>query len=288
MKTAGIFGAGFVGGTCFRVFSQLNNKKWEIRLYDIIDEKRKNSFEETALCQVVFVALPTPMDAQSGECHTGIVESCVAKIREINKDNLIVIKSTVPPGTTARLNEKYGKVCFNPEFLTEAKAYWDFIELPYQILGKCDKDDNLSFLRDLYQECVWDGLMECEDIFEMDATSAEMVKYLRNCYLATRLSFFNEMKQICDKLQINYKTVVKFAGLDQRVGGHYNDARGFWGGHCLPKDLNALKFLATSLGIDPKVLEGVWQKNLELSSPDERDWEKMQGRAVINGKNDPV
>ena len=119
----------------------------------------------------------------------------------------------------------------------------------------------------------------------MSATELEMVKYTKNTYLATRLSFFNEIKQICDKLDVDFNFVKSVAGLDERVGNHYNtvneDNPG-WGGHCLVKDINALIYLEKSLGIDPKVLQAVADKNLEVRKY--RDWEKQEGRAVIKKK----
>ena len=305
-----IVGAGFVGGTSYKIFSRLNN--WDVKIHD---RDPKNSFlhktwlhddlpkvnwvnelgeegtsytESVSSADLFVVALPTPMN-QHGECHTGIFESAIEQIREVNKEAWICGKSTVPPGTTQRLYDKWGRVCFNPEFLTEANALYDFKSQRYQIIGSPeampglgDSLDNLMFK--LYEDCRDQKLLNIDQaaILDINSSSAEMVKYMRNTYLATRLSFFNEMKQICDAAGIDFDSTKWWAGVDPRMGHHYSDVRPEspgWGAHCLPKDVNAMMFFAKSLGVDPVVLEGVWNKNLEVRRV--RDWEQMSNRAVI-------
>lgn len=299
MKKLLCVGAGFVGGTCYKVFSQLEN--WDVRVCDLNPEESflKKTFDGEIKwteepfakeADLIFLAVPTPMVEETGECFTKFVEDAIASLRKYNQDNWICIKSTVPPGTTQKLHEKYKRVCFNPEFLTEANALNDFINLPYQIIGSpelmegiMDGIDNPIF--DLYGNCAHEGLLNIRSgaVLEISSTQAEMVKYLRNCYLSTRLSFFNEMKQICDKLDIDYAATAYWAGLDERVGSHYNRVDpqnpGF-GGHCLPKDLSALVALSRKLGVDPKVLKAVRDKNDEVRQM--RDWESMENRAVIS------
>lgn len=285
MKVA-IFGGGFVGFTCYQVFSKSPH---EVGIYDVNKEGSKAylegddvkffSLEEAVQADLVFVCVPTPMSKETGECRTHIVEGVIHDVREARQKSLIIIKSTVPPGTTEAMNEKYGNVAFSPEFLTEANALDDFISTGYQIIGSKNTQHQDTFAS-LIKSCpeIQDHLIE-----PLEPTEAEMVKYIRNTYLATRLSFFNEIKQICDKLGIYYPYLKYFAGLDQRVGGHYNsvneDNPGF-GGHCLPKDLNAMIFKAKELGVEPKVLKAVNEKNLEVRK--NRDWETMEGRAIVN------
>lgn len=295
--SVGIVGGGFVGSTCYQVFHQL--KDWSVKVYDLNKEKSRLhnamgsaanfvGMEDVANCDVVFVCVPTPMKMSTGECDTSIVEHCVATIRGFNKYNTIVIKSTVPPGTTKKINFNYGNVFFNPEFLTEANAYNDFVSLEYQIIGinedNKEKVDHNHPLLSLYRDCYVQKLTNGEQLFIMDSTSAEMIKYVKNCYLATRISFFNEIKQVCDKLDLNYEKVAHYAGLDNRIGQHYNkiyDDKPFFAGHCLPKDINALIHLMKILNINSNVLSGVWKTNLERSEGFERDWEGMIGRAVV-------
>lgn len=298
MNTAVIIGCGFVGATAYQAFSQIPG--WEIYAYDKFADNCKLkqetpnakfiSWEETKHMQLALICLPTPMDKVTGECDTSLIENMVRDIRarEGRGQTEIVIKSTVPPGTTKRLNEKYsshnGGLFFNPEFLTEANAYNDFVDLQYQIIGS-PTEERSHFLSKLYT----DGLNSVRkdsrlpvilggrQIIQCDSTMAEMVKLTRNCYLATRLSFFNEIKEICDSLDVNYNEMRPLVGLDSRVGWHYNqvsDENPGWGLSCLPKDINDLMFEAQVLGVDPKVMRAAWEKNLEVRKF--RDWEQME------------
>jgi UDPglucose 6-dehydrogenase len=115
------------------------------------------------------------------------------------------------------------------------------------------------------------------------AKSAEMVKYVANCFLATKVSFANEIYQICKAIGVDYNGVIETAMLDNRLGtSHWKvpgpDGHFGFGLTCFPKDLNALIKLAELNGVDPKVMKAVWEKNLEVRP--ERDWELMKGRAV--------
>jgi UDPglucose 6-dehydrogenase len=112
-----------------------------------------------------------------------------------------------------------------------------------------------------------------------------MVKYFTNCFLATKVIFSNEMKQVCDPLNIDYDKVVEYALYDERLGrSHWSvpgpDGSLGFGGHCFPKDLNALIEVAKNNSVDPRILRCVWEKNLEIRNENDRDWEKMTGRAV--------
>lgn len=300
MKTLTIVGCGFVGAAAYEAFCDIEG--WDVSAYDKYPETCKLAtdtkfdsvkfvdFTTAGKSDVIFVALPTPMDKETGQCRTELVETVVYGLRALRDDSEIIIKSTVPPGTTKRFNDDCGNVYFNPEFLTEADPYQDFVNLPYQIIGLPDAT-NPANLRALYRDAYKQKL--CDDIpmvaggkmiLECDSTTAEMVKLTRNCYLATRLSFFNEIKQICDKLDVPYDDMKHLAGMDDRIGSHYSkipgpDGKVAFGGSCLCKDINDLMYIARELGIDPKVMSGVWEKNLELRP--ERDWELLKGRAVL-------
>tara|TARA_A200000159_G_scaffold99625_1_gene92448 strand:- start:511 stop:918 length:408 start_codon:yes stop_codon:yes gene_type:complete len=122
-------------------------------------------------------------------------------------------------------------------------------------------------------------------IVKTGANVAETVKYFINCFLATKVSFANEMKQVCDKMDIDFDKVVEYALYDERIGNSHLSVPGpdgslGFGGHCFPKDLNAVRFVAQDLGLNPTVLTSVWEKNLEVRPQAERDWENMVGRAV--------
>lgn len=309
MNKALIIGAGFLGSTLYQAFEWVPG--WDVRIHDInpFNSKLQQDINSGELniavkwapiefakeANLIFICLPTPM-APNGSCFTGAIEGTIQSIRSLGSKAQICIKSTVPPGTTQRLNERYGNICFSPEFLTEANALNDFINLKYQIIGypevMPDVFDSLECqVSKLYAAAAKrDPLLKHhpmelaggDNIISISSTAAEMVKYMRNCYLATRLSFFNEMKQVCDKLGLRYPDVACIAGLDSRVGAHYNhidEAEPEFSGSCLPKDLNAFIHFAKELGVDPKVASAVWAKNLEVAK--KKTWLKEKGRAVV-------
>ena len=280
----GIVGQGFVGKALKSGFE----KHYKIETYDKFIESKSTCdlADLVAKSEVIFVCVPTPMD-KDGTCHTGIVEEVVKEIDKwsyaywgnIDKKPTIVIKSTVAPGTTDKLHRKYKSVdvIFNPEFLTEANFIDDFKNQNRIILGGIRRGTNK--LRQIYSK-----VFPKTTIVKTSATYAEMVKYFSNCFLATKVSFANEMKQICDGLDLDYDKVVEYATYDERLGkSHWAvpgpDGELGFGGHCLPNDLSALIGVARKLGIQPVVLEAVNRLNLWIRK--NRDWEQMRGRAVV-------
>lgn len=244
---------------------------------------------------VYFVCLPTPMKP-SGECDVSIVEGVLDelagassqmatpwKLRDESNRSLriAVVKSTVPPGTTARWSAKYANsglhVVFQPEFLTEANALRDFEEQTRIVIGgEHPYSDAVA--------AVFKPAFPSAQIIKTSSTNAEMVKYLTNTFLATKVAFANEMKQICDATGADYDRVVEVARHDDRLGDTHwavpgPDGHCGYSGSCFPKDINALMYMAKAFGVDPKVLTGVWEKNLEVRP--ERDWELLKGRAVV-------
>tara|TARA_B100000959_G_scaffold68387_2_gene72445 strand:+ start:3522 stop:4364 length:843 start_codon:yes stop_codon:yes gene_type:complete len=279
--TIGIVGLGYVGTAIKSGFE----KHYDIETYDKFSNSKSsvNLQDMVSRCNIIFVCVPTPMN-KDGSCHTDIVESVIKEIDEVSmgwnevyrKDNkpIIVIKSTVPPGTTDRLHRKYKgvDVIFNPEFLTEMNFLEDFKNQSRIILGGIRRGTNK--LRQIYSR-----VFPHATIVKTSATYAEMVKYFVNCFLATKVSFANEMKQICDDIDIDYDKVVEYATYDERLGKSHWAVPGpdgdlGFGGHCLPKDVSAIvsefdsELLKTVLGVNDKVREN-------------RDWEDMKGRAVI-------
>jgi len=280
----GIVGQGFVGSAIregLRSFYALHTfdiAKAEDFATDTIDELVKNS-------DIIFVCLPTPM-RPSGECDTRILEKAVLEIDDLsNRINsgkkIIIIKSTVPPGTTHNLDTETSQNCdviFSPEFLTEANAFDDFKNQNRIILG--GSRPATSTVKSMFSKAF-----PRASIIKTGSRTAEMVKYFINCFLATKVSFANEVKQVCDSMDIDYDKVVEYALYDDRIGRSHLSSPGpdgscGFGGHCFPKDINALMFLARENDVDPAVLKAVWKKNLEVREARHRDWEKMPGRAV--------
>ena len=278
--TIGIIGQGYVGTAIKSGFE----KYYELETYDKFSTSKStvNLHDLVLLSDVIFVCVPTPMNVD-GSCHIGIVEEVISEVNEISisseSNPIVVLKSTVPPGTTDRLNKKCKgiNIIFNPEFLTEANFIEDFKNQTRIILGGTRKGTNV--LRQVYSK-----VFPTAHIIKTGSITAEMVKYMTNAYLATKVSFCNEIKQICDKLEIDYDKVVEYAILDERLGKTHLGVPGpdgdcGFGGHCLPKDINALISVAREFGIEPEVLEAVVETNDKVRK--NRDWEDMKGRAVV-------
>ena len=274
----GIVGQGYVGTAVKEVFS----KHYETNTFDLNGKCNCNSIHELVNnSDIIFVCVPTPMK-KDGSCDTSIVESVVKDINETvncNQDGKIVaIKSTIPPGTTNRLNKesKNISVIFNPEFLTEANFVDDFKNQNRIIIG--GESPSTTKLRQVYSLAFPDA-----KIVKTGSKTAEMVKYFTNTFLATKVSFANEMKQICDKIDIDYDKVVEYATYDERLGkSHWAvpgpDGKLGFGGSCFPKDINALINFSDEFDLWLHVIKGAWFTNCDVRP--EKDWEKLKGRAV--------
>jgi len=237
---------------------------------------------------IVFVCLPTPMKPD-GSVDISIVSEALRQLNQAagmaGKSVKVLVKSTVPPGTVRYFNEYLEniKVVFNPEFLREATATEDYASQKHVILGGEFNPRIHSLFRLAFPAA---------EIHWTDSTTAEMVKYLGNCYLAVKVSFANEMAQISEAVGVDWGQLVHLAVRnDPRLGeshwqvpgpmladdGSGRKLKGF-GGSCFPKDLNGMMSFAWAHKIDPKVMHAAWEKNLEVRP--ERDWENLEGRAV--------
>ena len=272
----GIIGQGFVGNAVYQKFKNY----FDILTYDIDETKCNSDFHYIKKgCDTIFLCLPTPM-YEDGTCNTSIVEIMLSQINGYgpNKSYDIVIKSTIPPGTTEEWNERFEKlnIVFNPEFLTEANAVSDYENQNRIILGG-PRPATTRLKR------IFTKVFPKAHIIKTGSRHAEMVKYVTNAFLATKVSFANEMYQICLALDIDYDKVIEYAQHDDRLGtSHWAvpgpDGDFGYGGHCFPKDVKALISLANKYSLDPKILNAVDSKNNDVRN--DRDWEKMKGRAI--------
>ena len=269
----GIVGQGFVGNAVYQKFKNFYN----VFTFDLDNSKCNSNFIEVASCKYIFICLPTPMNPD-GSCNISIVEEVIGKLSDHNKSQGFILKSTVPPGTTDFLNVRYPKIktVFNPEFLTERNAVNDYENQNRVILG-----GPRPLTSDLKQ--IFSKVFPKANIIKTGSGHAEMVKYLTNCFLATKVSFANEIYKLCEKLNLDYDKVIEYALFDDRIGnshwsvpGHDGDF-GF-GGHCFPKDLNAIVELTKKFKSTNNILEAVLKTNDEVRK--NRDWENMKGRAV--------
>ncbi len=277
-------------------------------------------------CPIIFVCVPTPMKPD-GVCDVSIVRDVVwslanaeqirSEIGEgyvssspvdwgsrmdwgsrVGQKPTIVIKSTVPPGTTVRLQEEFRwlNLVFNPEFLTEANYLEDFRYQERVILGGDDVEGVVTLFEEFGEERermsrtsatrLWPASpgFPLPHIDVCTSTEAEVVKYLTNCFLAVKVSVANEFAGFCEKIGVDWNKVVGIAARDERLGEtHWQvpgpDGHKGFGGTCFPKDINAaIHFMAMTGSMIPFTLNGAWETNLRVRP--ERDWEQSKGRAV--------
>lgn len=280
----GIIGFGIVGKSVQHAFEEVA----DFRIYDTNPLIGQNTLLETLTdSQYIYVCVPTPMKKDTGAFDSSIIDGVVDTCSKYlsGTDKILIIKSTVTPETTKGYISKYPdmKTIFCPEFLTERFFLLDAIN-PSRIIFGVDysqfpqtveaEETPLEDLLDMYRD-RFQGTM----IFVTDPTTAEMVKYTSNCFFATKISFFNEIYQICEKIGIEYNDLIGMVMADGRIGNSHNKIPGHdgqlgFGGSCFPKDLNALMSKGKQLGIEPIVLEAVWKKNLEVRQ--NRDWESQK------------
>jgi len=279
----GIIGNGFVG----KATNQLKCKDIDILAYDINPEHcipKGLSLINMNICDIIFVSVPTPM-SKDGSCHLGIVKSVLNDLEKINYGGFVVLRSTVPVGTSDELN-----CYFMPEFLTEKNFVEDFIhnkDWIFGVLGQnAEKDVQFqNKIGELFGLAHQNDCIKHNTLHFLSNKEAEMVKMFRNCFLATKVSFCNEIYEFCQKKGLNYENMRKVAANDYRilhshtaVPGH--DGRQGFGGTCFPKDAASLKCEMQKCGMKPYIMEAIIERNEKIDRP-EKDWANDKGRAVI-------
>ena len=283
----GIVGNGFVGSAVQYGFSPNVGVDAEVRVYDVNPNKSTHTLEETVNeSDFIFLSVPTPAN-KNGSINIDILDNALNDINEVSeRDNIVLIRSTVIPGTTRELQYKYNQLnlLFNPEFLTERSAKFDFINQSRFIVGSSEKSLNMM-CAESFTDLIRDRFGDCVAVLETNYETAEMIKYMSNCFFATKVSFMNEMYQIAEKSNVNWDDAVAGFVADGRIGhSHLNvpghDGKYGFGGSCFPKDIQALISYGESRGVSMNVLKGAWETNLEVRP--ERDWEQLKGRAVVD------
>ena len=191
---------------------------------------------------------------------------------------IYIIKSTVLPGTTDKLNKQYPylNVIFSPEFLTERTAKLDMLTQARIVLG--GRKDLTMKVRELFEQRFMN-----RHIIETNSTTAELIKYMNNTFFATKVSIVNEFKLLADAIGANWEDALYGFASDGRVGDSHlhvpgPDGRLGYGGTCFPKDVNALLDFAKGVNVNLNAIEGGWKTNLEVRP--EKDWDADKGRAV--------
>jgi len=277
-----IIGSGVVGKTMGFGFERLEH---EVIFYDIdanvvkeLSREHKATKDLTAVkdTDISFICVPTPYISGLGFDSSYIVsaiEGIAEALKSKDEYHVVVIKSTVIPTTTERVvipilgkYKKVGKdigICMNPEFLTEIADTWtndegykkDFFTEDRIVIGEYDKKSG-DILESLYNPLN-------KPIFRTDLKTAELIKYSSNCMLATKISYWNEIFLICEKLGIDSQKVVDIVGLDPRIGKYGTVHGKAFGGKCLPKDLKAFIAFAKKYH-KTKLLKAVDEINEEM------------------------
>ena len=247
----GIIGLGIIGSACKFGFEKLGHK---VSGHDIILNTKIN---DLLGCEVIYICVPTPSN-EDGSCNTSIVEEVVLELNKLNYKGVVAIKSTVKPTTTLKLqNTTTLEICFVPEFLRERSALVDFIE-NHDLLAIGTKNKE-----------VFNLIKEChghypQNISQLDPTEAEILKYYSNVLNALKVTFANEMYEICEKLNVNY-TKIKNAfvkrGTTKDVYLDVSDNFRGYAGMCLPKDTKALAALVKELDLDLDLFRVIDEEN---------------------------
>lgn len=276
-----VLGYGFVGGAMGHLCKE-NNVKFCV--YDIVKKDESSALQTfSSLSDIVgfsekrnetniyFICVPTPSNAE-GQCNTSIVEQVITNLNSlVTKKSIIIIKSTVQPGTTRKFTNKTNTlldIVFCPEFLTEKNFKSDMYNADFVLLGfnNLENEELLTttsnIMKLLYKH-------KTVDVYHRSYEECEMFKYTINVYLSVKVWYFNEIYELCGKFGIDYSQFRQdLLPLEPRIGMSHtvvpgDHGRGF-SGSCLPKETRGMKFLQGSLGIPNKVLDEILKRNSQL------------------------
>ncbi len=285
-ETIGIFGAGWVGlvtGACLadlghrvivrdidpRRIEQLRSGEvpiFELGLSELVERNADrlvftlDSGEVTSQADILFICVGTP-PTYSGDADLSAVWAVVEELSDLRPETILVMKSTVPAGTGDKVRaaleaQGLGHVVYasNPEFLAEGRAIEDFVHPDRVVVGSFDEKAGRRV------GSLYEGLEGVKVVY-CDVPSAEMIKLASNAFLATRISFINEIANVCELTGADVVQVAEGMGLDRRIGPHFLHAGIGYGGSCFPKDVTALKQLAGNSGYHFQLLSSVIEVN---------------------------
>ena len=270
----GVVGWGFVGQATGKGLAK--NKKNKIFVYDKQRTSPLTLEQIVEKSEFIFICVPTPMLSDYSGMSMAIVDEVAGQIAKVasGTDKIVIVKSTVLPGTTAKYQKLHLKVNFamNPEFLTQNNANKDFLNPTRTVIGAGTKNIGIR-IKKLYQTI----LPKSQPYFIVDTTEAEIVKYMSNLILASKVLLANEFYLLTKKLKVDYKAIKNAVQADPRIGTHLSvpgpDGDLGFGGACFPKDMIGILGFAKKNGVNMSTLQAIWDKNIKIRK--NRDWEHM-------------
>jgi UDPglucose 6-dehydrogenase len=257
----GIIGYGFVGKAVYASYHNGLN----ITMSDVIDPlvpEATGSYETLNNKDAVYVCVPSPQSAD-GSCDVSILLDVMSKLKQINFGGVIISKVTAPPSVYTKLSEEFGNLVYVPEFLTAVNAVNDYLNTKNHIIGGKTRA-YVSFAEQILRDVFpWASFRNCS------IEEASTIKYAVNCFLSTKVMFFNELKELCDMNGSNFDLVTGMMKLDERIGRSHMQVPGpdgslGFGGACFPKDTSALLTYAKENNIILSVLQAAVDKNNTL------------------------
>jgi len=267
MNKIGVIGNGFVGSAVAEGFKHYA----DVKVYDSNPNKSPDNFQDVLQQEYIFICVPTPMSKVDGKCDMSYIYDVFDKVKHLITESIFIIKSTVPVGTTSQLKSKYPNlhIIHSPEFLTARTAKIDFIT-PSRVIVGYPKEfySKMHLIPSKVLDLFRDRLPGTNCLL-MTSEESELAKYSANCFFATKISFFNEIKMLSDAFDCDFNTLLDGVLSDGRIAlSHYqvpgHDGEPGFGGTCFPKDINSLIYTMKEKGIQPNVLEGAWKTNIKL------------------------
>ena len=256
----GIIGLGYVGSA---ILNSIDDRFcMEIVIIDP-DKGHNSTYNDLARAEAVFVCVPTPR-SDSGNCNTSILEDVLDRLHKIKYTGVIISKCTAPPNIYKQLNEQYPNLVHVPEFLTSSDAIRDYLNGDFAIIGGSIK----AYMNEA-ERFTKISQQNLKTIVHCGIGEAALAKYAINSFLATKVVFMNEIYRVAEAAGLDYEGIATMINLDKRIGSSHmrvpgpDGAFGF-GGHCLPKDTEALLSLSKDLGVTMQVLEAALKKNTLL------------------------